>query len=109
MSRLDKKAVLPTLENLFKKIEKGEIEVFACEKDALKQVIEQYETKERPMSAYFDLENWLYNEGGKDKPVEIKSAIVWGGLWIIEKMGCIDWNGMREMYGEFMSKQMNLR
>lgn len=37
------------------------------------------------MSAYFDLENWLYNEGGKDKPVEIKSAIVWGGLWIIEK------------------------
>ncbi|CAI3623480.1 hypothetical protein CNEO2_1730001 [Clostridium neonatale] len=24
-------------------------------------------------------------------------------------MGCIDWNGMREMYGEFMSKQMNLR
>ena len=71
MSRLDKKEVLPTLENLFEKIEKGEIEVFACEKDALKQVIEQYETKERPMSAYFDLENWLYNEGGKDKPVEL--------------------------------------
>ena len=32
MSRLDKKEVLPTLENLFEKIEKGDIEVFACEK-----------------------------------------------------------------------------
>ena len=109
MERLDKKEVLPSLENLLKKIEKGEIEVYAYEKDALKQVIEQYETKERPMSAFFDLEDWIYNKGGKDKPIEIKSAMVWGGLWIIEKMGCIDWDSMRDMYGEFMSKQMNLR
>ena len=109
MERLDKKEVLPTLEGLLQKIEKSEIEVLAYEKDALKQVIEQYETKERPMSAYFDLEAWLYNKGGKDKPIEIKSAMVWGGLWILRTMGCIDWDNMRKLYGEFMSKQMNLR
>lgn len=109
MERLNKNEVLPTLEKLLEKIEKGEIEVCSYEKHALKQVIEQYETKERPMSAYFDLEDWLYNKGGKDKPVEIKSAMVWGGLWIIKNMGCIDWDGTRIMYGEFMSKQMDLR
>ncbi len=108
MERLERQAVLPTLKNLLEKIEKGEVETHAYEKDALKQVIEQYGTKERPMSAYFDLEDWL-NKNGKDKPIEIKSAMLWGGLWIIEKMGCIDWDNMRNMYGEFMSKQMNLR
>lgn len=109
MERLDKKEVPSSLESLLERIKKGEIEVFAHEKDALKQVIEQYETKERPMSAYFDLEDWLYNKGGKDKSIEIKSAMVWSALWMIEKMGCIDWDSMRNMYGEFMSKQMNLR
>lgn len=109
MERLDKKEVLPTLESLLEKIEKGETEFFSYEKDALKQVIEQYETKERPMSAYFDIEDWLYTKGGKDKPIEIKSAMVWGALWVVSKMGCIDWDTMRNMYGEFMSKQMNLR
>lgn len=111
MERLDKKEVLPSLENLLEKIEKGDylVEVLAYEKDALKQVIEQYETKERPMSAYFTLEDWLYNKNCKDKPVEIKSAMVWGALWVVKEMGCIDWDSMRNMYGEFMSKQMNLR
>lgn len=109
MERLDKKEVLPTLEGLLEKIEKGGTEVFAYEKDALKQVIEQYETKERPMSAYFTIEDWIYSEGGKGKSIEIKSAMVWGALWVVSKMGCIDWNEMRNMYGEFMSKQMNLR
>lgn len=61
----------------------------------------------RPMSAYFTLENWLYSQ--KEKPVEIKSAMLWGGLWVVNKMDCIDWNTMRNMYGEFMSKQMGLR
>ena len=109
MERLDKREVLPSLENLFGRIDKGEIEVLSYEKDALKQVIEQYETKERPMSAYFTLEDWLYNKNGKEKPVEIKSAMLWGGLWVMKEMGCIDWDSMRNMYGEFMSKQMNLR
>lgn len=109
MERLDKREVLPSLENLLERIEKGEIEVLSYEKDALKQVIEQYGTKERPMSAYFTLENWLYNGNGKDKSIEIKSSMLWGGLWIIKEMNCIDWNSMKGMYGEFMSKQMNLR
>ena len=63
--------------------------------------------KTRPMSAYFTLENWLYSQ--REKPVEIKSAMLWGGLWVVNKMDCIDWNTMRNMYGEFMSKQMGLR
>jgi hypothetical protein len=109
MAELGRGEVLSSLKSLFEKIEKGEIEVYAYQKDALKQAIEQYETKECPISAYFDLEDWLYNKNGKDKPIEIKSAMVWGGLWILEKMGCIDWDSMRKMYGEFMSKQMNLR
>lgn len=109
MERLDKREVLPSLINLLERIEKGEIDVYAYEKGALKQVIEQYETKERPMSAYFTLEDWLYNENGKEKPIDIKSAMLWGGLWVVKEMGCIDWGNMRNMYGEFMSKQMNLR
>lgn len=109
MERLDKKEVLPSLKDLLERIEKDEIEVLAYEKDALQQIIEQYETKKNPMSAYFTLENWLYNQGGREKKVEIKSAMLWGGLWVIKEMGCIDWDSMRNMYGEFMSKQMNLR
>ncbi|NFI04341.1 hypothetical protein FC959_07995 [Clostridium botulinum] len=109
MAKLEKTNVLSSLEDLLERIEKGEISVYAHEKDALKQAIEQYGTKERPMSAYFNLEDWLYNKNGKDKPIEVKSAMAWGGLWVIEKMGCIDWDSMRSIYGEFMSKQMNLR
>ena len=63
--------------------------------------------KDSPMMAYFDLENWLYSQ--KDKSIEIKSAMLWGALFVLRKMECIDWNTMREMYGEFMSKQMDLR
>lgn len=106
--RLEKQHVLPVLKDLFEKIEKdGSVEVYAHEKDALKQVIEQYGTEERPMSAYFSLENWLYDKA--DKPIELKSAMLWGGLWVVNHMGCIDWDTMRNMYGEFMSKEMKLR
>lgn len=59
------------------------------------------------MGAYFTLEDWLY--ANKDKPIEIKSAMIWGALWVACKCGEIDWDGMRNLYGEFMSKQMNLR
>ena len=107
MEKLENKEVLDSLKSLLNKIEKGDTEVYAYEKQALKQTIEQFETKESPMSAYFNLENWLYTQ--KDKPIEIKSAMLWGGLWVVNKMGCINWNTMREMYGEFMIKQMGLR
>lgn|GEM_PF-2614100 len=80
MAGLEKTEVLSSLKDLLERIEKGEINVYAHEKDALKQVIDQYKTKERPMSAYFDLEDWLYNKIGKDKPIEVKSAMAWGGL-----------------------------
>lgn len=87
--RLEKQEVLPVLIKLLEKIEKdGRIEVYAYEKDALKQVIEQYGTEERPMSAYFSLENWLYEQ--KEKSVELKSAMLWGGLWVIHHQKCID-------------------
>lgn len=59
------------------------------------------------MTAYFELEQWLYEQ--KNKPVEIKSAMLWGGLFVLHNSGMIDWDSMRSLYGEFMSKQMDLR
>lgn len=108
MSRLEPNDIMSSLEGLLKRMESGEYESKAHERDALKQVIEQDATKARPMSAYFALEDWLYNDG-KEKDLETKSALIWGGLFVVEKMGCIDWDDMRRMYGEFMSKQMKLR
>ena len=108
MNRLEPNDIMDSLAGLLKRMENGEYESKAHERDALKQVIEQDATSERPMSAYFALEDWLYNEA-KDKPVETKSALIWGGLFVVHKLGCIDWDGMRRMYGEFMSKQMKLR
>lgn len=68
---------------------------------------EKSNEKKTPMAAYLSLEDWLYGE--KEKSIEIKSAMLWGGLWVIHTMGCIDWNTMRNLYGEFMSKEMDLR
>lgn len=65
------------------------------------------ELQQKPMLSYYKLEDWLYKQ--KDKPIEIKSAMVWGALNVLTNMGEIDWNTMRQMYGEFMSKQMGLR
>lgn len=107
MSKLEQQEILPTLKDLLEKLEKGEKEVHAYQLDALRQTIEQYETHERPMSSYFNLEDWLYKQ--EKKSIEIKSAILWGGLWVVKEMGCIDWDSMRKLYGEFMSKNMNLR
>lgn len=64
--------------------------------------------KERVLEAYFKVEDFLYSNG-KDKPLEIQSAILWGALLVVHNHGDIDWNEMRKMYGEFMSKKMNLR
>ena len=61
----------------------------------------------RSRKAYFHVENWLYEQ--RDKSVEIKSAMLWGALCVVQHMGCIDWDQQRKLYGEFMSKQMNLR
>lgn len=35
--------------------------------------------------------------------------MVWGALWVVKEHGDIDWDTMRKLYGEFMSKKMNLR
>lgn len=64
-------------------------------------------TKNRPLGAYYSLENWLYNQ--KDKDTKTKSSMLWGGLWILKEMGIITWDEMRTMYGEFMSKELGLR
>lgn len=102
-----KEDVLKSLESLMKRIDSGDIEVFTHHKIALKEVIKDYHINKTPMTAYFGLEDWLYKED--DKPIEIKSAMIWGGLWVVSKMGCISWDEMRKLYGEFMSKQMDLR
>ena len=60
------------------------------------------------LRAYYKIENWLYVDG-KDRPIEIQSAMIWGALWVVCKHGDIDWSTMLNMYGEFMSKKMGLR
>ncbi len=65
------------------------------------------DNKNEIMKAYFGVENWLYGEG-KNKPLEIKSAILWGALKTAKNSGAIDWDTMRMMYGEYMSKAMGL-
>lgn len=104
---MEKKEVLSALESLKEKIESEDVEVFAYHKAALNEVIKEYHINKSPMSAYFSLENWLYQQD--TKPIDIKSAMIWGGLWVVKHMGCIEWDEMRNLYGEFMSKQMNLR
>ena len=61
-----------------------------------------------PIMGYFALEAYLYQEG-KDKPLEIKSAMIWGALSILYRTNRITWDNMRKLYGEFMSKTMELR
>ena len=98
--------ILKSLESLEKRGKDGEIEVFAHHEAALKAVIKDYHFTKTPMTAYFDLENnWLQ----KDKPIEISSAVIWGALFVVSKMGCLSWDDMRRLYGEFMSKKMGLR
>lgn len=63
--------------------------------------------KHSVMSAVFDLETWLYKQN--DKSLEIKASIFWGALTIAKENGQIDWDNMRTLFGEFMSKQLNLR
>ena len=82
---MEKNEILSSLESLKKNIDDGKIEVHAHHEAALKEAIKDYQ------------------------PVEIKSAMIWGGLWVVKEMGCISWDEMRNLYGEFMSKQMNLR
>lgn len=64
--------------------------------------------KSSVMSAYFKVEDFLYGNG-KNKSIEIKSAMIWGALSVVHNNGDITWDEMRNLYGEFMSKQMNLR
>lgn len=104
---MEKNKILSSLESLKKGIDEGKIEVYAHQKAALEEAIKDYHFGKTPTAAYFTLENWLYQEG--DKSVEIKSAMIWGGLWVVKELGSISWNEMRSLYGEFMSRQMDLR
>ena len=58
--------------------------------------------------AYFKLEDWLYT-GGNEKPTDLQAAILWGGLMVAHNCKVFDWNETRNLFGEFMSKKMNLR
>ena len=105
--RMEKNEVLKSLESLMKHIESGKIHVFAHQEAAIREVVKEYHTGESPMAAYHQLEDWMHKQ--TEKPVSIISAMAWGGLTVIRNMGCIDWDTMRSLYGEFMSKQMDLR
>lgn len=78
------------------------------DEQTIQEIIDNMPTKkeERPMKAFFEVEDWLY--GKKEKPIDTKSAMLWGALFVVHKMGCIDWETMKSLYGEFMSHQMDL-
>ncbi|MBD5645725.1 hypothetical protein HYH96_17790 [Clostridium botulinum] len=59
------------------------------------------------MSAISDLETCLYKQ--TDKSLEIKASVFWGALTVAKESGHIDWDAMINLFGEFMSKQLNLR
>lgn len=61
----------------------------------------------RPMTEVFNMESWLYAQ--KDKPIEIKAALYWGALRVACSTKAIDWDTQRLLFGEYMSKQLNLR
>ena len=63
--------------------------------------------KNKIMSAVFKKQDWLYQQ--KDMSVELKSAMMWGALSVAHNTGEIDWDSMRNMYGEFMSHLMRVR
>lgn len=60
------------------------------------------------MQAYFKVEDSLYGDKN-NRPIETQSGIIWGALMVCHNHGDIDWNRARELYGEFMSKKMNVR
>lgn len=63
--------------------------------------------KYNTMSAVLDLETLLYKQ--TEKPFEIRATIFWGALMIAKKSGRIDWDGAIFLFGEFISKLLNLR
>lgn len=60
------------------------------------------------MTDYFKVEDFLYGDG-KDKPLPIKAAMIWGALMVTLHHGGTSWDDVRNLFGEFMSKQMGLR
>jgi len=64
--------------------------------------------KNSVLMAYFKVEDYLYGSG-KDKSLEIKASMAWGALQVVYNNGHISWEEMKSLFGEFMSKQLNLR
>lgn len=85
--------IIRNLESLQKNVNKGTLQISNRQKEALTEAI-------------FTLKNWLYDQ---KKPLKIKSAMCWGGLSILKEMNVITWPEMKQLYGEFMSKIINLR
>lgn len=59
------------------------------------------------IKAYFEVEDFLYGKG-KDIPLETKAAMLWGALTVICNAGELPWERRKVLFGEFMSKQLNL-
>ena len=55
------------------------------------------------VKAYSKFESWLNKE---DKPVKIKSIMLYSVLKFANDMNAIDEDDMKKMYGEYMFKQM---
>lgn len=63
--------------------------------------------KNTVMQAYFALEDHIRQLSSMS--IEVKGAIIWGGLWVVSEAGFLTWDDMKKLFGEFMSKQMKLQ
>ena len=60
------------------------------------------------MLAIHRQEQWLLSEDN-DKPLEMKAAMYWGALNLAREWGAIDELSMKSLFGDYISKQMNLK
>lgn len=58
------------------------------------------------MKAYRKTEDFV-NES-KDIPLEIKAAMIWGALTVVCNQGDLTLDKRKSIFGDFMSKQLNL-
>lgn len=58
---------------------------------------------------WFDQECYFYDRRKFQPDINVVAAEAWAILQTANNEGLIDWDGQRRLFGEFMSKYLNLR
>ena len=62
---------------------------------------------ENVMKAYYDLEQELRK--AKEKPIELRLAMIWSAVSLLQRMGEIDKNKMYELWNDFALRELDLK